>query len=43
VIDDFYPGSNDPAVVQAILQKAPVTSEQLFKEADIYITMDERA
>jgi hypothetical protein len=43
VIEDFYRGSNDPAFVWAILQKAPATSEQLFKEADIYITVDERA
>jgi hypothetical protein len=31
------------ASVQAILQKALVTSEQLLREADIYITVDERA
>jgi aconitase B len=43
VIEDFYMGSNDLAFVRAILQKAPATSEQLFREADIYITMDERA
>jgi hypothetical protein len=43
VIEDFYRGSNDSAFVRAILQKAPVTSEQLFQEADLYITMDERA
>jgi hypothetical protein len=43
VIEDFYRGSNDPAFVRAILQKAPATSEQLFREADIYITADERA
>jgi hypothetical protein len=30
VIEDFYRGSNDLAFVQAILQKAPSTSEQLF-------------
>jgi hypothetical protein len=43
VIEDFYRGSNDSAFVQAILQKAPTTSKQLFKEADLYITADERA
>jgi hypothetical protein len=43
VIEDLYRGSNDPAFVRAILQKAPATFEQLFREADIYITMDERA
>jgi hypothetical protein len=43
VIEDFYWGSNDSAFIQAILQKAPATSEQLFREADIYITMDELA
>jgi hypothetical protein len=43
VIEDFYWGSNDSAFVRAILQKAPATSEQLFHEADIYITADERA
>jgi hypothetical protein len=43
VIEDFYRGSNDSAFVRAILQKAPTTSEQLFREADIYITTDERA
>jgi hypothetical protein len=36
-------GSNDSAFVRAILQKAPTTSEQLFREADLYITTDERA
>jgi hypothetical protein len=43
VIEDFYRGSNDPAFVRAIIQKAPTTSEQLFKEADVYITTDEQA
>jgi hypothetical protein len=43
VIEDFYRGSNDSALVWAILQKAPATSEQLFREADIYITADEQA
>jgi hypothetical protein len=43
VIEHFYRGSNDPAFVRAILQKAPTTSEQLFREADVYITADERA
>jgi hypothetical protein len=43
VIEDFYRGSNDSTFVQAILQKAPATSEQLFREADIYITADEQA
>jgi hypothetical protein len=43
VIEDFYRGSNDSAFVRAILQKAPNTSEQLFREADVYITADERA
>ena len=43
VIEDFYRGSNDSAFVRAILQKVPVASEQLFREADIYITTDERA
>jgi hypothetical protein len=40
VIEDFYRGSNDPAFVRPILQKVPATSEQLFREADIYITVD---
>jgi hypothetical protein len=43
VIEDLYRGSNDPAFVRAILQKASATFEQLFREVDIYITMDERA
>jgi hypothetical protein len=43
VIEDFYRGSNDSAFVRAILQKAPTTSEQLFREADLYITAHERA
>jgi hypothetical protein len=43
VIEDFYRGSNKSAFVRAILQKAPTTSEQLFREADLYITADERA
>jgi hypothetical protein len=43
VIKDFYRGSNDSAFVRAIQQKAPTTSEQLFWEADLYITTDERA
>jgi hypothetical protein len=42
-MEDFYRGSNDSAFVRAILQKAPATSEQLFWEADLYITADERA
>jgi hypothetical protein len=42
VIEDFYRGSNDSAFVRVILQKAPTTSEQLFREADLYITNDER-
>jgi hypothetical protein len=33
VIEDIYRGSNDSAFVRAILQKAPTTSEQLFREA----------
>ena len=43
MIEDFYRGSNDSAFVRTILQKAPTTSEQLFREADLYITADERA
>jgi hypothetical protein len=43
VIEDFYRGSNDSAFVRAILQKAPTTSEQLFREADLYITTEEQA
>jgi hypothetical protein len=43
VIEDFYRGSNDSAFVRAIPQKAPTTSEQLFREADLYITTNERA
>jgi hypothetical protein len=43
VIEDFYRGFNDSAFVRAILQKASATSEQLFREADLYITADERA
>jgi hypothetical protein len=41
LIEDFYQGSNDSAFVRAILQKAPTTSEQLFQEADLYVTADE--
>jgi hypothetical protein len=43
VIEDFYRGSNDSASVSAVLQKTPTTSEQLFREANLYITADERA
>jgi hypothetical protein len=43
VIEDFYQGSNDSAFVRAILQRVPTTSEQLFREAHLYITTDERA
>jgi hypothetical protein len=43
LIEDFYRGSNDSAFVRAILQKAPTTFEELFREADLYITADERA
>ena len=43
VIEDIYQGSNDSAFIRAILQKAPATFEQLFREADIYITVDEQA
>jgi hypothetical protein len=43
VIEDFYRGSNNQTFVWAILQKAPATSEQLFRMEDVYITMDERA
>jgi hypothetical protein len=43
VIEDFYRGSNDPVFVRAILQKALATSKQLFREANVYITTDERA
>jgi hypothetical protein len=43
VIEDFNRGSNDSAFVRAILQKETTTSEQLFREADLYITIDERA
>jgi hypothetical protein len=42
-IEDFYRGSNDPVFVRAILQKAPATSKQLFREANIYINADEWA
>jgi hypothetical protein len=43
VIEDFYRGSNNSAFVRAILLKAPTTSEQLFREADLYVTADECA
>jgi hypothetical protein len=43
VIEDFYQRSSDSAFVRAILQKAPATSEQLFQEANLYITTDEQA
>jgi hypothetical protein len=43
VIKDFYQGSNDSAFIRAILQKVSSTSEQLFREAYLYITADERA
>jgi hypothetical protein len=42
-VTTFYRRYNDSAFVRAILQKAPTTSEQLFREADLYITTDERA
>jgi hypothetical protein len=41
VTEDFYRGSNDSAFIRAILQKAPTTSEQLFREVNLYITTDE--
>ena len=41
MIEDFYRGSNESAFVRAILQKTLTTSEQLFREADLYITTDE--
>lgn len=43
MIEDFYRGSNDSAFIRAILQKALANSEQLFREANIYITVDEQA
>ena len=43
VIEDFYRGSNNSAFVRTILQKAPTTSEQLVREANLYITVDEQA
>jgi hypothetical protein len=43
MIEDFYHWSNDSIFIQAILQKAPATSEQLFWEANIYITTNERS
>jgi hypothetical protein len=43
VIEDFYRGSNDSAFIRAIVQKASTTFEQLFREAYLYITTDERA
>jgi hypothetical protein len=43
MIENFYQGSIDLAFIRPILQKAPTTSEQLFGEADIYITTNERA
>ncbi|WP_284120776.1 hypothetical protein, partial [Klebsiella pneumoniae] len=43
MIDDFLQGSFDQAFVKSMLQKAPVTSEELFREADHYITADECA
>jgi hypothetical protein len=43
VIEDFYRGSNDSTFIRAILQKAPTTSEKLFRDADLYITDNERA
>jgi hypothetical protein len=43
VIEDFYRRSNDSAFVRAILHKAPTTSKQLFREADLYIIADEKA
>jgi hypothetical protein len=42
VINNFYRGSNDSAFIRAILQKSPVTTEQRFWEADIYITADKQ-
>jgi hypothetical protein len=41
--EDLYQGSHDRAFLRAILQKALTTSEQLFREADIYITTYEQA
>jgi hypothetical protein len=43
VIEDIYWGSNDSTFLQAIQQKAPTTSKQMFREADLYITADEWA
>jgi hypothetical protein len=43
MIEDFCRASNDSAFVRAILQKASTTSKQLLREADLYITADERA
>jgi hypothetical protein len=43
VIKDFYRGSDDSTFVRAILQKAPTTSKQLFREVDLYITTNEWA
>jgi hypothetical protein len=37
---NFQSLSDKPAFVRAILQKAPTTSEELFREADLYITAD---
>jgi hypothetical protein len=43
MIDDFLQGSHEEAFIRAILQKAPMTSKQLFREVDVYITADEWA
>ena len=40
VIDDFLLGSNDETFARDILQKALVTSEQLLRKADQYITAE---
>jgi hypothetical protein len=43
VIEDFYRGSNNSTFIRAILQEALATSEQLFREANVYIIADEWA
>jgi len=43
VINDFYRGSCDEDLVKELLKTPPLTAEQLFRDADRYITVAEQA
>jgi hypothetical protein len=43
VIEDFHRGSRDEVFARAILEEAPTTAEQLFRNADMYINVVKRA